>query len=67
MTKPHLLAANRCPNCGNTQVSGLMASFFVPLDQDGEPDGDWNDWNGESELTPTRTCHKCDHEWESST
>jgi DNA-directed RNA polymerase subunit M/transcription elongation factor TFIIS len=57
-------SANVCPACDSTKVAGLMASFFVPL-KNGEPDGDWRDWQSDTELTPQRSCADCGHEWES--
>ena len=53
-----------CPVCGSKKIGGLMSSFFVPLNSDGEPDGDWNDWSAESDLSAQRVCYGCEHEWE---
>lgn len=55
----------QCPECGSTAISGLMAAFYVPLNPDGSPAGDWNDWSGETELGVGRMCSKCEYEWES--
>lgn len=52
-----------CPQCGGCNVSGLMASFWVPLGADGEPDGQWNDWSDYTELSERRMCRDCNEEW----
>lgn len=54
-----------CPLCGSHHIGGLMQSFFVPLNADGDPEGDWNDWSSESELGEWRICYECNYEWES--
>ena len=55
----------RCPACGSVSVSGEMLSFMVPLDhKDGTPDGEWNDWESNTELGEKRYCSDCDEEWE---
>lgn len=53
----------RCPNCSSTNIAGLMESFWVPLNGDGEPDGDWNDWSSETELSEKRMCYDCGEEF----
>ena len=42
-----------------------MAAFFVALTPAGEPDGQWSDWESNTELGPRRNCGECGHEWES--
>jgi len=41
-----------------------MESFWVPLNADGTPDGDWGDWSGETEVRDKRMCYDCEHEFE---
>lgn len=54
-----------CPMCGLSPVGGLMSAFWVPLMADGmTPDGDWNEWSSETELSNKRMCYYCDHEFE---
>lgn len=62
-TKPVDPLVRRCPECGSAHVGGLMQAFWVPLQDDDSPDGDWNDWNGDSELGAQRMCYDCEHEW----
>lgn len=54
---------NNCPQCRSDNIAGLMQSFFVKL-SDGEPAGQWRDWESNSELGPQRSCGDCGHEWE---
>lgn len=54
----------RCPKCkkeGN--IAGLMSSFWVQLDSDGHPSGQWRDWEDDTELDFARLCGCCGHEW----
>lgn len=53
----------RCPECQSTHIGGLMESFWVPLREDGTPDGDWNDWSAETEVGGQRMCYACGHEF----
>lgn len=53
-----------CPKCKSTHLGGLMESFWVPLKEDGEPDGDWEDWSAETEVGEKRMCYDCEHEFE---
>jgi ribosomal protein L37AE/L43A len=53
----------KCPECGSTNVSGLMQSFWVCLGKDEYPLGEWNDWSTETELGEERMCRDCEHEW----
>lgn len=41
-----------------------MEAFWVPLNDAGEPDGDWNDWSGETEIGEKRMCYDCGKEFE---
>lgn len=54
----------KCPECGSTDLGGLMEAFWVPLNEDGEPKGDWNDWSGETEIGEKRICYGCGIEFE---
>lgn len=58
-------ARNVCPDCGSTKCAGLMAAFFVSLNSDGDPEGQWIDWQSNTELGPMRMCSECGQEWES--
>lgn len=53
-----------CPKCGCNRVLGEYASFLVPLDADGNQDGEWRDYESSTELTDKRMCPRCYHEWE---
>ena len=50
----------RCPLCGNPPTAGLFAAFLVSLDKDGNPVGQWSDYESSTELTYTRYCGDCD-------
>jgi hypothetical protein len=50
---------SKCPLCGSTQLGGLMSSFFVAIDADGSPLGQWQDWESETELGAERCCYSC--------
>lgn len=54
----------KCPKCGSTEVSGLMEAFWVMLDQDDQPEGQWQDWEGCTEIGDKRMCTECEHEFE---
>ncbi len=54
----------RCPSCGSTDLSGLMEAFWVPLGEDGEPDGEWVDWESSTEVGDKRLCGRCQTEFE---
>lgn len=56
--------AKVCPYCASSNLGGLMESFWVPLNGDGEPDGEWNDWSSETELGEKRMCYDCEQEFE---
>lgn len=51
-----------CPDCGKPEVSGLMASFWVPV-RDSAIDGDWSDYSSNTELTSERMCRNCNFRW----
>ncbi len=55
-----------CPQCGSAEVSGEMASFYVPLTDEGDMDGEWLDYESCTELTDNRSCQKCGHMWDES-
>lgn len=50
--------AQRCPKCGSTELSGLVASFYVPVNQNGDLLHEVA-WESESEIGPERLCRKC--------
>lgn len=53
-----------CPECGSNNISGLMASFWVKLDPDGETmAGNWNDYESATEIGPERMCSDCGEEF----
>ncbi len=51
-----------CPECGSNQLSGLVAAFYVPLNEDGGPDRRVS-WESESEIGPQRLCRRCQSEF----
>ncbi len=53
----------KCPKCGCVKLLGLMGSFWVELNLDGEPVKPWQDFSSETEVTENRMCTECDHEW----
>lgn len=53
-----------CPECGSTNVAGLMEAFWTELEDD-EPKQNWFlDARSCTELTMQRSCGDCGHEWE---
>jgi len=38
-------------------------SFWVALDEDEEPSGNWRDWEGRTELGNERLCRACGEEF----
>jgi hypothetical protein len=54
---------NRCPKCGSTNILGLVAAFWVRVDENGDPVGDPS-WRTESEVTEQRMCGECGEELE---
>ena len=53
-----------CPVCASTSVNGLMASFWVPLERDGETVAcQWSECESSTELTNKRMCGQCGHEF----
>lgn len=56
----------RCPKCSSFNVSGLMASFWVKLDDEGMVRDEWAAFQSETELTEERLCESCGHEWQSN-
>lgn len=54
-----------CPNCGSTHIAGLVAAFWVTLDEDGNLKEALIDAvHGNTEIGPERQCSDCNHEWE---
>lgn len=53
----------KCPKCKSKKIGGLMEAFWVSLNPDGTPAGEWNDWSAETELGEHRLCYKCGHEF----
>jgi len=41
-----------------------MEAFWVPLGEDGEPDGEWVDWESSTEVGDKRLCGRCQTEFE---
>jgi len=56
--------SGKCPNCGSDQIGGLMAAFFVPIDQEGEMIGQWREYQSETAIGTVRLCYGCEHEWD---
>jgi hypothetical protein len=55
----------RCPKCGSGDVAGLVAAFWVSLNEDGEPEIPLHkSVESNTELTAQRQCTHCEHEWE---
>lgn len=40
-----------------------MQSFFVPITEDGDMEGEWIDYQSETEIGEERICYDCDHEF----
>lgn len=53
-----------CPKCQSPNVSGLVAAFWTPLDEDGEANLSQLNVASESEVGPERLCQDCEHEFE---
>lgn len=58
------IAPNECPACHGGNVSGLVGAFWAPVDESGDMEGQWLDYQGSTELTGDRHCTDCNHEWE---
>lgn len=59
-----ILPRNRCPNCKSAKVSGLVSSFWAPLDQGGElNDHLLREAVSAAELSELRQCDECNHNW----
>ena len=42
-----------------------MEAFWVPMRPNGvDPDGEWNDWSGETEVGTRRLCYDCEEEFD---
>lgn len=54
----------KCPKCGSTKISGLMAAFWVELGEDGSPKGKWRDFESATELGTERECSDCGHQFD---
>lgn len=53
-----------CPKCGSTEILGLVASFWVRMSSDNEPESDWDkSVRSETDITEQRMCQQCDHEF----
>lgn len=50
-----------CPACGSANLAGVMSSFLVDLDRDGQPKGQWIDYESSCELSDSRECSDCNH------
>lgn len=54
----------KCPRCHRKgTVVGLMAAFWVPLNDDGTPEGQFSDYESDTELTGELMCSHCDYTW----
>lgn len=53
----------KCPKCGSNDIAGLIPSFWVPLCEDGMPEGQWRDWESNTQLSEQRQCSSCFYEW----
>lgn len=52
-----------CPKCSSPNVAGEMGAFWVGLDSERHPQGQWNDYEGSTDLTGKLLCSDCEHEW----
>jgi hypothetical protein len=53
----------KCPNCGSTDIAGLMAAFWVGL-TDGVFAGNFGDHCADTEVGTERKCCSCEEEFE---
>lgn len=56
-----------CPKCGSDDLRGLVESFWIDLDEKGDPvirNGSVADWQSESYLSERRLCCNCEHEFD---
>lgn len=53
-----------CPECCSRNVAGLMAAFWVTIDEDGALVGQFSDYSDDTEIGPERMCRTCGHEFE---
>ena len=40
-----------------------MQAFWVALDESGDMQGEWSDYQSATEMGPERICYECDHEF----
>lgn len=52
-----------CPECSSTNISGLMASFWVRLNSSGEPKSEWREFESCTGLEEERMCDDCGYEF----
>jgi len=50
--------SEKCPKCGSSHIAGLMESFWVPLDEDGDHPP-WEQLSSETEVGAERMCYDC--------
>lgn len=57
-------AGSACPHCGSHQVSGLVAAFWVAVDEDGSPVKPLHECvDSDTEIGLERMCRNCGKEW----
>lgn len=56
-------APKKCPKCGSTSLSGLMASFWVEIDEEGNRKFDFSQYESATDFTGDLMCNVCDHEF----
>ena len=54
-----------CPMCGGSRLLGLYSAFWAAIDEYGSPTKPFADMLSETEMTLSRLCLNCDHEFES--
>jgi|JI10StandDraft_1071094.scaffolds.fasta_scaffold22855_3 hypothetical protein len=53
-----------CPHCGSSQVSGLVAAFWVAVDAIGRPEKPLHECvDSDTEIGLERLCRNCGKEW----
>lgn len=53
-----------CPECGGSNLSMEIGSFWAGVDDDGSMAGDWGDYESSTEPTGVLMCHDCEIEFE---
>lgn len=52
-----------CPECDSKNIAGLVAAFWIGLDEDGGADLMDVSLSSETEIGPERMCRDCGHEF----